>query len=216
MNCSPHDLHDYLFEELSPAQTTDVRAHLKTCAPCATELDRLRATQTVLLALRDEEIPQRIGFVSDKVFEPSPVRRWLAGFWTSAARIGFVSAAMLSGAILVHTVHSAQEVHSSAQTTYTQAELDRRIQDAVATQVTAQVEARVDAQIRTKLDAAVTQAVAETEERAQKRTNTLLAAAEKRLDLEKWAATVQSETSRHDDMVRKAAMVRANFESTAQ
>jgi anti-sigma factor RsiW len=212
MNCSPHDLHDYLFEELSPAQSTEVRAHLKTCAPCATDLDRLRSTQTVLLALRDEEIPQRIGFVSDKVFEPSPVRRWLAGFWTSAARLGFVSAAMLSGAILVHTVRSAQEVHNSAQPTFTQAELDRRIQQAVATQVTAQV----DAQMRTKIDAAVTQAVAETEDRAQKRTNTLLAAAEKRLDTERWYATAQAETRRHDDMISTAAMVRANFESTAQ
>ena len=207
MNCSPYDLHDYLFEELTPAQTAEVRGHLKSCAPCTTELDRLRATTSTLLALRDEEIPQRIGFVSDKVFEPSPVRRWLAGLWTSAAQLGFVSAALLSGAIFFHTVHAAPEMHNSAQPAYTQADLDRRIQDAVATQVKAQV----DAQIRTKIDAAVTQAVAETEERAQKRTTTLLAAAQKSLDMERWAATVSAEKNRHDDLLRKADMFRANM-----
>src|ERR1035441_5687340 len=114
MSCSPYDLRDYLFEELAFGQRGEVRVHLKSCAPCTAELQSLRLTQAALLALRDEDMPQRIGFVSDKVFQPSPVRRWFAGFWTSAARISFVSAAMLSAAILVHAVRPAQIVHRSA------------------------------------------------------------------------------------------------------
>ena len=43
-------------------------------------------------------MPYRIAFVSDKIFEP---RGW-AWLWNSAPRLGFVSAAMLAAAILVH------------------------------------------------------------------------------------------------------------------
>jgi len=208
MSCSPYDLRDYLFDELSAPQHGEVRAHLKTCGPCSTELEGLRSTQTALLALRDEEIPQRIGFVSDKVFEPSPVRRFVFGIWTSAARLGFVSAALLSAAILVHAVRPVPIVHNPAQPVFTQAELDRRINAAVATQVSTQLQA--------KLDAAVTEAVAETEQRAQKRTTALLAAAQKSLDMERWAATVQAEHSRYSGLKNSAEMVRANFGSIAQ
>jgi hypothetical protein len=61
----------------------------------------LRATRTSLLTLREEEPPQRIGFVSDKIFEPSPVRRFFANFWLSGARLGFAGAGMLSIALIV-------------------------------------------------------------------------------------------------------------------
>ena len=180
MSCSPYDLRDYLFEELTGAQRGEVRLHLKTCAPCSSELQALRLTHSTLLTLRDEELPQRIGFVSDKVFEPSPVRRWFAGFWTSAARVGFVSAAMLSAAILVHALRPVQipgSMPGSAQTAQiSPAEIDRRINDAVA--------AAVETRVQAKISAAVTQAVAETEQRAQKRTNAILAASEKRSNME--------------------------------
>lgn len=208
MSCSPYDLRDYLFEELTGAQRAEVRLHLKACAPCTSELQSLRLTHSALLTLRDEEIPQRIGFVSDKVFEPSPVRRWVAGFWTSAARLGFVSAAMLSAAILVHAVHPAQDLHNPAQSPITQAQIDRQIHDAIALQVKAQVDAQVTA--------AVAQAVAETEERAQKRTNALLAAADKRLDMERWQLTVQTDHNRYTSLKSGAEMVRANFGSSNQ
>jgi anti-sigma factor RsiW len=209
MSCSPYDLRDYLFDELTVPQLGQMRAHLKTCPPCTTELDSLRSTQAALLTIRDEEIPQRIGFVSDKVFEPSPFRRWFAGFWTSAAQLGFVSSALLSGAILVHTLRPAEIVHNPAQPpAVTQAEIDRRIQDAVATQVNAQLQA--------KLDAAVTLAVSQTEELAQKRTSDLLAAAERRVNRDNWTATAQLEQSRYNTLKNKADLIRANFESTAQ
>jgi hypothetical protein len=207
MSCSPYDLRDYLFEELTGAQRGEVRLHLKACAPCTSELQSLRLTHSALLALRDEEIPQRIGFVSDKVFEPSPVRRWLTTFWTSAARIGFVSAAMLSAAILVHAVRPAPEVHNNAQTAQlTQAEIDHRINDAVA--------ARVNTELQAKITAAVTQAVAESEDRAQKRTDALLVAAEKRFDLQRWSANAELQQSRELAGIRRnREMVTANYGS---
>ena len=102
MSCSPFDLRDYFLQELAdPEERRQVEAHVRVCQPCREELERLRLTEAALFALRDEEIPQRIAFVSDKVFEPSPVRRWLAVFWGSAARLGFASAAMLSVALIV-------------------------------------------------------------------------------------------------------------------
>src|SRR5579872_2331072 len=100
MSCSPFDLRDYFLQELADPQQRQVEAHIRGCDPCREELDRLRITEAALFSLRDEEIPQRIAFVSDKIFEPSPWRRWLAAFWGSTARLGFASAAMLSAAIL--------------------------------------------------------------------------------------------------------------------
>ena len=80
MSCSPFDLKDYFLQELTDPQRHQVEAHVRTCALCHEEMDRLQMTQAALLSLRDEEIPQRIAFVSDKIFEPSPLRRWWSGF----------------------------------------------------------------------------------------------------------------------------------------
>jgi len=108
MSCSPFDLRDYLLQELAgPQQRRQVEAHVKTCAPCREELDRLRITEAALRCMADEEIPQRIAFVSDKIFEPSPWRRWLAAFWNSGARLGFASAAMLSASLVVFALKPA-------------------------------------------------------------------------------------------------------------
>src|SRR5579872_3752510 len=101
MSCSPFDLRDYFLQELSDPQQRQVEAHVKVCAQCTDELDRLRITEAALFSVRDEEIPQRIAFVSDKIFEPSPWRRWWTALWASSARLGFASAAMLSVAIVV-------------------------------------------------------------------------------------------------------------------
>src|SRR5688572_5328895 len=101
MSCSPFDLRDYFLQELAVSEKSQVEAHVKTCAECRTELDRLGLTEAALFSLRDEEIPQRIAFVSDKIFEPSPWRRAWSAFWGSGARLGFAGAAMLSAAILV-------------------------------------------------------------------------------------------------------------------
>ncbi len=101
MSCSPFDLNDYFLKELPEPERREVESHVRECRPCREELERLRLTEASLFALREEEIPQRIAFVSDKVFEPTPWRRWWAAFWGSAARLAFASSAMLSVAILV-------------------------------------------------------------------------------------------------------------------
>src|SRR5437764_220487 len=105
MSCSPFDLKDYFLKELADPQRRQVEAHVKSCEPCREELDRLQLTESALFSLRDEEIPQRIAFVSDPIFEPSPWRRFLTDFWGSTARLGFASAAMLSAALVVFALY---------------------------------------------------------------------------------------------------------------
>ena len=147
MSCSPFDLNDYFFEELSGTELRQVEAHVKTCQPCAEELDRLRIVGAALRAVPDEEIPQRIAFVSDKIFEPSPWRRWLAAFWNSGARLGFAGAVMLSASLLVFAFRPApapvtivrtvsvpapaSTAQTSAVTAVSEAEIQRRILAAV-------------------------------------------------------------------------------------
>jgi len=99
------ELRDYAFDELAAESRPSMEQHLSACSDCATELDRLRLTTAALRALPDREIPQRIAFVSDKIFEPSPIKRWFAGFWNSGARLGFASACVLAVAIVVSAYH---------------------------------------------------------------------------------------------------------------
>lgn len=159
MSCSPFDLRDYFYRELADPQQRQVEAHVKTCQPCREELDRLRLTEAALFALREEEIPQRIAFVSDPVFEPSPWRRTLSAFWNSGARLGFASAAMLSTALMVFALHrpapapvvsvapaAVQTVAAVGVPAMTEAEVQARIDAAVAKAVTG-VEARQTAQM---------------------------------------------------------------------
>jgi hypothetical protein len=105
MSCSPFDLKDFFLKELPTPQALQVEEHIHHCSGCREELERLRLTEAALFSLRDEEIPQRIAFVSDKIFEPSPVRRWFSAFWGSAGRLGFASAAMLSAALVFSSVN---------------------------------------------------------------------------------------------------------------
>jgi hypothetical protein len=153
MNCSPFDLRDYFFKELPNPQQREVEGHVKSCQVCREELDRLQLTGAALFSLRDEEIPQRIAFVSDKVFEPSPWRRGWAAFWGSSARLGFASAAMLSVALLVSALVSppmrpAPAGHvsgvpqaSPGATRVSDADIQARIDNAVAKAI-AEVDAR--------------------------------------------------------------------------
>jgi len=128
MSCSPFDLKDYFLKELTDPQQRQVEAHVQNCSGCREELDRLRLTGVALCSLRDEEIPQRIGFVSDPVFE----RSWWAAFWGSPARLGFASAAMLSVAILVLGLTHRAPTGFSSVAVYSRTEVDQRIQTAVS------------------------------------------------------------------------------------
>jgi len=160
MSCSPFDLRDYLFGELGEAQRRQVDQHVRSCGGCHEEMERLRITQSTLLALPEEEVPQRIGFVSDPVFEPSGARRVWRAFWGSAPRLGFASAAMLSAALVVFALTRPA---------------------APAPMVTpAPDTVKIEQQVSEQVGAAVQKAVAASEARQEKKTRELLVAAEER------------------------------------
>jgi len=167
MSCSPFDLRDYYFKDLAENERRLTEVHVKTCAHCREELDRLRGTETALLALPDEEIPQRIGFVSDPVFQPSALRRGWDALWGSAARLGFASAAMLSVALVVFSLtrpvpQPAAQVPAISRAAL-EADFSKRVNDAVAKAV-AESEARQARQTRELLAASDTRHALETQE----------------------------------------------------
>jgi anti-sigma factor RsiW len=157
MSCSPFDLRDYFLKELPESEQRQVEAHVRNCQPCLEELDRLRLTEAALFALREEEIPQRIGFVSDQVFEPSPWRRWWAALWGSTARLAFASAAMLSIAILVTALRPVGQI---------------AVLRPGAPQV---VKAVSDTEIQSRIDTAVAKVVAQVDARQTEKTKQLVA-----------------------------------------
>ena len=166
MNCSSVDVKAYALGEAgSPGDA----AHIESCGNCREEMERLRATHAALLTLQDEEIPQRIAFVSDKIFEP----RWWQRIWGSAPAMGFASAVLLAGAILVHA-YARPAALAPASAAADTAQIEQQIE--------AEVAKRVDA----KVSQAVTKVVAESAER-QAKTAHLLDTAEKRFAAERQA-----------------------------
>lgn len=176
MSCSPFDLRDYFLEELPEPDKRQVDLHLKDCSGCRAEFGRLRAAGAALLTLRDEEIPRRIAFVSDKIFEPSPVRRWWQAFWASGARLGFASAAMLSVAILVSA--------------FTRTPAPAPAAPGPAVQVTA---ASLQPEIDRRVAAAVARASAGIEAEQRKKTAGIVAALEKRNEIDRQSLVLAME-----------------------
>jgi anti-sigma factor RsiW len=165
MSCSPFDLRDYLFGELAETDRRQVDQHVRSCSHCHEDLERLRLTHSTLLALRDEEVPQRIGFISDQVFEPSTVRRAWRAFWGSSAKLGFASAAMLSAALVIFAFFRPAAVAPAPAS-------DR---------------AKIEQQVSARVATAVEKAVAESEARQARRTAELLQAAEQRFEQQRAA-----------------------------
>jgi anti-sigma factor RsiW len=163
MSCSPFDLRDYLFGELVEPDRRQVEVHVHSCAHCHEDLERLRLTHSTLLALRDEEVPQRIGFVSDKVFEPSLARRAWQLLWGSSPKLGFASAAMLSVALVIFAF----------------------FRPAAAVPAPAVDQAKIEQQVSARVTAAVGKAVAESEARQAGKAAAMLAAAEQRFDAQR-------------------------------
>jgi anti-sigma factor RsiW len=128
MSCSPFDLRDYFLKELPAPERQQVDLHLKTCSACREDVDRLRLTEVALASLRDEEVPRRLAFVSDKIFEPS---LW-ARFWSSGARLGFASAAMLSVALVAFAVTGGAQKQTAKLTPQVQQEIRAAVDKAVA------------------------------------------------------------------------------------
>jgi len=188
MSCSPFDLRDYLLDELAEKERRQVDQHVRSCGGCHEELERLRITHSTLLTLREEEVPQRIGFVSDKVFEPSPVRRVWQAFWGSSAKLGFASAAMLSAALMFFTFFRQAPAVASI------APLDT---------------SRIEAQVSVRVSAAVEKAVAESETRQAGKTAALLTAAEERFERQRLADMLNVEQKL--DVLQKHYNVRENL-----
>lgn len=158
MSCSPFDLRDYVFGELDAAQARAVEAHGRSCAHCAQELSRLRLTETALFSLRDEEMPRRIGFVSDKVIEPRIWEaRWWHAWWNAGPRLGFASAAMLSMAILAHGIMGRAPVPAPATVVTPVAQVDQAVLDQRVAAAVAKAVAEIDAEHAVRLARTVQQ-----------------------------------------------------------
>lgn len=95
------EIRDYAMNELDAAARPALERHLRECTDCATEADQLQLTTAALRILPDREIPQRIAFVSDKIFEPA-AQSWLSAFWSSGPRLGFASACVLAGGLILY------------------------------------------------------------------------------------------------------------------
>ncbi|HYZ87257.1 MAG TPA: hypothetical protein VE621_22775 [Bryobacteraceae bacterium] len=131
------DLRDYLFGEGSASERQTAERHIVECSSCAEEFEELRLTKAALLTVRDEEPPRRIAFVSDKVFEPN----WWQKLWNSGARLGFVSAGMLSAALVFHAI--ATKPQPQAPAVQAQQIDPKRVENEVARRVEAVVAQRM-------------------------------------------------------------------------
>ena len=125
-------LRDYAFDELPAAERPGMERHVADCGDCAAELDQLRLTAAALRVLPDREIPQRIAFVSDKVFEPSRASRFFGGFWNSASHVGFASACILGGALIVSAYHRPPTTSGEVRTVIEKVDVSQQVNDAVA------------------------------------------------------------------------------------
>jgi anti-sigma factor RsiW len=160
MSCTTVDVKAYFLGELAASEKSSLEGHLHGCQSCREELERLNLMRTALLSLEDEDVPQRIAFVSDKVFEP----RWWQTMWRSGPAMGFASALMLAAAILVHAY--ARPVQPAT----------------IATVDTAQMEQRIQREVSARVDAAVAKAVSQTEARQTEQIAKVLQAAERKIE----------------------------------
>jgi len=170
MSCSI-DLKAYVVGEVVQREKAAVEDHVRACQTCREELDRLNLTRSALASLEDEEMPRRIAFVSDRVFEP----RWWQTMWHSGPAMGFASAALLAAAILVHG-------------------FTRPVAPATGlTMDAAQIERRVEGQVNARVDAAVAKAVNDAQAKQAAEFAKVLNASENRLELQRQSdlATVQ-------------------------
>ena len=162
------DWKSYALGELDARARQEAESHVAACADCQDELAGLRVTLDAMVTLRDEELPRRIAFVSDKVFEP----RWYEKLFL---RPSFSAAAVIAAAILVHAF--VRPVSTPASAPQSMAQVDTR---AIEARVTAEVTARLQNEMAAAVNTAVTKAVAETERRDDQRTAQLLSASDRR------------------------------------
>jgi len=196
MSCSSVDLKAYVLGEISPREKTAVEDHVRTCQSCREEQESLSVAHSALMSLQDEEVPQRIAFVSDKVFEP----RWWQRVWRSGPAMGFASAAVLAAAILVHAVTRPVVTTGPAATV-----------NVDTAQIEQRVEQEVNARVQSAIAAAVTKAVTEADARREQKFAQVLDAAEKRDEMQRRVdlAAVQ-QTMRYYDQQMGRLIVASN------
>jgi anti-sigma factor RsiW len=166
------DWKSYALGELDARTRQEAESHVAACADCQDELAGLRVTLDAMATLREEELPRRIAFVSDKVFEP----RWYEKLTQAFLRPSFAAAAVIAAAILVHAF--VRPVAAPANAT---AQVDTRAVEArVTAEVTARLQNEMAMAVNTAVTTAVTKAVAETEKRDDHRTALLLSASDRR------------------------------------
>ncbi len=98
MENSPIDLNAYALGEATPAERDAAAVLLSQSFEAREDFERLQLTLAALSGIREEEMPRRIAFVSDPVFEPS----WWQRFFSSAPKLGFAGASLLAAAITAH------------------------------------------------------------------------------------------------------------------
>jgi len=188
MSCSTVDVKAYFLGELAASEKASLEGHVRACQNCREELERLNLTQAALLSLEDEEVPQRIAFVSDKVFEP----RWWQTMWRSGPTMGFASALMLAAAILVHGYSRPVVQQPAAQTVDT---------------------AKIEREVAARVDAAVAKAVSQTEARQTQQIAKVLDAAEKRIESQRRSdMAVVQQAARYYEQQTARLWVAANNE----
>ena len=143
MSCPGFDWKAYALGEMEAGDRKDAATHLAGCESCQAEVAQLELTVTAITRLPRVAPPRRIAFVSDPVFEQG----WWARVWASGPRLAFASAAMLSLAILVHgfvprggAAAPAAPISQAEIDTRIQAEVERRLPEAVQARVRAELE----------------------------------------------------------------------------
>lgn len=120
------DVKAYSMGEMGEADTRSAAAHVAGCEACREELAGVQATLGSLALLRDEELPRRIAFISDKVFEP----KW----WQRIFNPTFASACVVAAAIVFHGFTNRGPG---------EAEVQARIDQAVSSAVSSTMDDRV-------------------------------------------------------------------------
>ncbi len=162
----------YAMGELDSRARQEAESHIAACNHCQDELAGLRVTFDAMATLRDEELPRRIAFVSDKVFET----RWYQKLAQACLQPSFAATSVIAAAILVHAFARPVVVPQNVT-----AQVDTRaIESRVTAEVTARLQTEMAAAVNTAVNTAVTKAVAETEKRDDARTAVLLSATERR------------------------------------
>ncbi|MBM3754331.1 MAG: hypothetical protein FJW38_10170 [Acidobacteria bacterium] len=153
MKVTPDQLKDYVFGELNAAERREVEAALHVDPTLRDEYARLQVTQTALFSVREEEMPRRIAFVSDPVFEPKWWQRWLS----AGPQLGFASAALVAAAIVFHAVHQQPVPAPAPVAQFDQAAFERRIAEGVARALPAALE-QAEARHKTQLASVIQEA----------------------------------------------------------